>query len=294
MKTNRIVILRFLFGILIATGWIPGSPAATLEGNWNLQTDVEGAVYSTVAIDGSGKVAFSASYPYEYADQPYIFDVDHVGTYQILADNQITYQGIGNGVARDTNGTVTVTLIVTGTGMISDDGNMVAGVWVNTEEYHTPAGTIMDEDGTPYTLTKEGYEPAEPEEELPGVWEIHIQGENIDWTGQVTLYANGSILGEYSTGLEGVAPVVMSGFYTYSETKQFEFSYTTQPVEIPVVGETSFTLSGSGTGNEENTQIAGTWSFTVAVSDRIDKTFTGTFVLTKIENARVGEWILFE
>ena len=52
-------------------------------------------------------------------------------------------------------------------------------------------------------------------------------------------------------------------------------------------------ISGEGQGNDDDTHIAGTWAFTVQVTDQMSRTFEGTFELTKIEASGIQDfWVL--
>lgn len=105
------------------------------------------------------------------------------------------------------------------------------------------------------------------------------------------LNPNGSLLGEYSAE-QDLPAVPMAGFFTYSETKEFDLSYTTT-TELPVVGETTFMVTGTGQGNDDNTHITGVWTITVDVSNLVTKTFEGTFALKKLEETDVMGWWMF-
>lgn len=295
MKENRVFsayvyvfIVAFLFFALSSNAQVE-----SLEGRWVISAGVERAEYSVLEIDSKGNATFTESYPYSIDDQEYIFDVNHTGKFTYSEDRQFAYAGVGLGEARESGGTVRVRLQVVAGGMGSADDNILVGVWANTEIYTTPEGQVEDDDGLPLTLTREGYDPGSPGEEIAGTWEITLQGENIDWTGQVTLNPDGTMLGSYiPEGSLSEVPIPLAGFFSYSETNQFEFSYTTT-AELPVVGETTFTLSGQGQGNDDNTQITGTWAFTVQVTELNSRTFEGTFELDKIEDSDVPYWVLF-
>lgn len=269
------------------------SQVSKMEGVWILDTDVPGAEYAPLSIDNQGNVTFSESYPYPIGEVEYIFDVAHTGKVNSfnVETNDFLYSGVGTGPARDTNGSITVRLDVTANGVLSSDNNMIAGVWYNLETYTTPQGSFLDEDGYPYTLIRQGYVPAESYEAVEGVWQITFTGQNLSWTGEVALAANGLMKGDYST-LPEMPEIPLAGLYTYNEeTKEFTFAYTTTTT-LPVVGETKVKVEGTGQGNEDNTLITGTWTITVIVKGR-STTFNGTFEFKKIESSSVPEWTMY-
>ena len=285
-----VVVLGCLFVLPSAWGQV-----SILEGNWNLTTDVEGATYGTVAINSLGVVTYTATFTNEFEGVTYTFDVAHTGKFVMNEENQLVYAGTASGEARDSNGEITVKLVVSGTGLLSSDGNVMVGVWVNKESYDTPLGTMSDEDGSSFIMVREGYDPGTPGEALAGVWQLHIQGDNIDWTGEVTLNPDGTLMGEYvPADVQNAAALAMAGLFSYSESKEFQVTYTTEPITLPVVGEVTFTFTGSGQGNEDNTYISGIWTFTVDVSDRVSQTFEGTFELTKLSDSDVLEWSMYQ
>jgi|GEM_PF-4925654 hypothetical protein len=266
---------------------------ALLEGAWEIQfTGVENAMYGPVTIDGNGNMSFLEILTYDYEGMAYVFDIEHRGKITYNAEHEFVYLGVGNGVARDTNGAVTVRLDVIANGIGDANNNVVVGGWYNKETYVTPIGVLYDEDGWSFAMTREGYDPGAPGEAVAGVWEITLTSENFSWTGEVTLAADGTMMGEYSSTLSEAA-ALFGGFYSYSEDKTFAFSYSTMTV-LPVVGETTFTVAGEGQGNEENTQITGTWSLTVDITNRLTQTFTGTFELKKIETSGVDGWNVYQ
>lgn len=289
MQFHTLMSLFIIVLFLVPVSWSQNSP---LEGNWIL-TDggVEGGEYSVFEVDNRGNTTFSASYPHVIDNQEYIFDVNHLGKMNVNENDQLVYAGLANGEAQGTDGDIKVRLEVGATGIVSTDNNMIAGVWANSEQYTTPSGTIQDQNSLPFILVRKGFDPGTPGEALAGTWEISIQGENLGWTGQVTLNPDGTMIGEYADS-GNVPSVPLSGFFAYSEDKQFDFSYTTT-TSLPVVGETTFTFSGEGEGNEDNTHIEGVWSFTVEVSGLASKTFNGTFELTKIEETPISNWQVF-
>jgi hypothetical protein len=288
---NRYKCLMWVVcGVLITS--VGYAQDISLEGNWELISGgVEGAEYSTFIVDDRNNVTFSETYPNEYEGVDYIFAVDHTGKFTVSEDGQVGYVGVATGEEINSNGEITAILEVLATGTISDDGNMIAGFWYNKEHYQTPEGDLEDEDGLPFVLIREGYDPGTPGEAIAGVWELTIEGDNISWTGQTTLDPNGSMIGEYAS-IGDLPAVPLAGFYSYSEDKEFEFEYTTS-TSLPIVGETTFTVYGEGQGNEDNTEIAGTWVITVEVSVIATRTFEGTFVLKKVEETPVSNWTIF-
>ncbi len=262
-----------------------------LEGNWITDAGIEGVEYGVLKIDSKGNVSGSETHTYTIDGTDTIFDVEHTGKITVNEDDQYVYAGIGIGTARDSNGTIRVRLQVAGSGMVSVDDNMLAGFWVSVETYITPDGEIHSEGGYPMTLIREGYDPGTPGEAIAGTWKISIQGENLGWTGEVTLNPDGTMAGEYTSDAN-LPSVPLSGFFSYSEDHHFECTYTTT-TELPTVGETTFTLSCEGQGNEDNTYITGTWSFEVDVTDFLSMTFDGTFDLTKIEETGIHDWNLY-
>ncbi len=294
LNKRNAFLMMVCAGILISLSPV-WAQVDQLEGDWNLETDIEGGEQSIVTISNNGNTVFSETYPYIIGETEYIFDVGHTGKFTALADGQLLYTGVGNGTALDADGAISVKLVVTGSGMISDDANMVVGVWKNLETYTTPDGNISDSDGKSFILTRDGFDPGTPGAALAGVWEITLTGANIDWTGEVTMNPDGTLMGNYApTGSSNAQMLALAGLFSYSQQKEFDFTYTTEPVELPIVGETTFTLSGTGQGNDDNTHIAGTWEFTVDVSNLVSKTFSGTYEMTKLADAGLDNWALFE
>jgi len=294
LNKRNVFLMTVCAGILISLPPV-WAQVEQLEGDWNLETDIEGAEQSIVTINNNGNTVFSETYPYIVGETEYIFDVGHTGWFTALADGQLLYTGVGNGEALESNGDINVKLAVTGSGMISDDANMVVGVWKNLETYTTPDGVMNDSDGKSFILTRDGFDPGTPGQALAGVWDITLTGANIDWTGQVTMNQDGTLMGNYApTGSSTTQMLALAGLFSYSQEKEFDFTYTTEPVELPIVGEATFTLTGTGQGNDDNTHIEGTWEFTVDVSNLVSKTFSGTYEMTKLEDAGLDNWDLFE
>jgi hypothetical protein len=277
LNKRNVFLMTVCAGILICLPPV-WAQVEQLEGDWNLETDIEGGEQSIVTISNNGNTVFSETYPYIVGETEYIFDVGHTGRFTALADGQLLYTGVGNGEALDANGDITVKLAVTGSGMISDDANMVVGVWKNLETYTTPDGVINDSDGKSFILTRDGFDPGTPGQALAGLWEITLIGANIDWTGQVTMNPDGTLMGNYApTGSSTTQMLALAGLFSYSQEKEFDF-----------------TLTGTGQGNDDNTHIEGTWEFTVDVSNLVSKTFSGTYEMTKLEDAGLDNWDLFE
>ena len=161
-KMNFIVVVGLL---VILCSFNSFAQVERMEGVWELSTEVPEAEYGPVTIDASGNSQFTETYPYEIGGQEYLIDVEHVGVVTFRNQEEYDYVGTANGFARDTEESIKVFLDVTGNGLLSSDGNMAVGVWMNTEEYTTPTGTYPDYDGSPYVLVRQGYDPGTPEEE---------------------------------------------------------------------------------------------------------------------------------
>ncbi len=261
----------------------------SLQGTWNIEiSSLEDATFSPVEVDAEGNVFFTETLYDSFEGEDYIFDIEHRGKISTNTGQEFIYLGVANGAARDTNETITVHLEAMASGVISPDNNMIVGVWYNRITIVTPEGQFTDEANFSFLLTREGYDPGTPGAALAGVWEITLTSENFEWTGEVTLDPEGTIMGEYSSSIsEMIAP--LAGIFSYSEDKTFDVSYTTSTI-LPVVGETTFVLEGEGEGNEDNTLITGTWTVTVQISNQLTRTFTGTFELKKVEQSGFSYW----
>lgn len=279
----------FLLASLVFTA-AATAQVGSLEGTWNIEPTSEGVEYSPVTVDNQGNASFSETYTYTAGATESIFDVEHTGKFTYV-NQEFVYLGIGVGVARDSNGGVQVRFEVAAYGIGSDDNNMLVGVWVSQETYTTPEGQFLDEEECTLIMTREGYDPGTPGQAVAGVWEVHLTGENIDWTGEVTLDPEGTMTGELAA--QSGLPVPVAGLFSYSEAKAFDFTYSTT-TELPVVGEATVTVSGQGQGNGDNSQISGTWLISVEVSTLVTKTFAGTFELTKVAESSVAEWCLLD
>ena len=262
-----------------------------LQGKWTISTDVSGAEFSPAVIDSQGNATFSQTLTAEMGDKTYIFDVQHSGKVTYSTSRDFVYTGTGSGTARDTNGTVKVQIQVTATGMGDNTNNIIMGLWTDKEQYTTPQGTLNDEEDCTFTMVKEGYDPGTPGDAVAGVWQITLTGENISWTGQVTMNPNGTLAGEYTT-TTGMPPIPLAGFYTYDpNSKAVTFNYTTMAT-LPVLGEMQVTVSGTGKANSDLTQISGTWSIAVTVKAR-SYNFKGTYEMKKLANTAINDWSLF-
>ncbi|HPO07431.1 MAG TPA: hypothetical protein PLZ55_02085 [bacterium] len=291
MKMHRLCFS--MAGILVVFGClgVASAQVSLLQGAWIVDDGIDGTEFGPATINAIGVMSFAEVST--YADEEigtYVFDITYNGMITYGTDRKFAYGGIGVGVARNTGGTVQVHFDVVAAGIGSTDNNMLAGVWTSPGTLTTPQGQFDVAISRPILLIREGYDPGNPGEDLAGTWSITITGANFEWSGEITLNPDGTMMGETGAGL--VPPVPLAGFFTYSETKQFNFTYTTTQT-LPVLGETTFTLTGQGQGNEDNTEINGTWSFTVQVTDRQSQTFEGTFSLVKIADSSVGYWDLY-
>jgi hypothetical protein len=287
--------LSFMWAVIAFFGLcgVASSQVENLEGEWNIETSTENAEFSLITIDNKGNAAFTEHYTYKYMGDDYLFNVNHTGKFLFQDEFQAVYAGLGMGESTNTGNTVVLQMESGGTGLVSTDFNQIVGVWVNKETYQTAEGQLDDEDSASYVMTRVGYEPGTPGELVAGIWKITITGQNIDWTGTIELDPDGTLAGEYAP--EGVPETawVLAGLYRYSEQQEFNFTYTTEPVELPLVGETTFFLSGTGQGNDDHTQIEGTWSITVKVSNLVTRTFEGTFLMVRLDETLVTDWFLF-
>ena len=288
-QTTRFFMI--VWALLLSFSTTVQGQVSYLQGKWIITTDVSGAEFSSAEIDSQGNAVFTQTLTAEMENKTYIFDIQHTGKVTYSTSRDFVYTGTGSGTARDTNGTVKVQIQVVATGMGDNTNNMVMGLWTDKEQYITPQGTLNDEEECTFTMVKEGYDPGTPGQAVAGIWQITLTGENISWTGQVTMNPNGTLAGEYSSST-GMPPVPLAGFYTYDpNTKAITFNYTTMAT-LPVIGELQVTVSGTGKANPDLTQIAGTWSITVVVKGR-SYNFKGTYEMKKLPNTPIQDWSLF-
>ncbi|MFH1742758.1 MAG: hypothetical protein ABIH23_27445 [bacterium] len=288
MKGSFFVSIGVLFLVFCMVSGAPvEAQVSQLEGAWVIEDGTDGTEFSPATINTLGRMTFTEVFSYRIGEQDYVFDINYTGQVTYNESKEFAFVGIGIGMARESNGTVTARIEAAATGIGSADNVVLTGIWLDSRTFTTPDGETPAQTVRPVILVREGADIPTPGAVLAGTWQITLTSTNFEWSGEVTLNPDGSMLGEYSS-LSG-ALVPLAGLFTYSETKEFSLTYTTT-TELPVLGETTFTLSGEGQGNEDNTEISGTRSFTVQVTDRTTQTFEGTFVLKKIASSGVLSW----
>jgi hypothetical protein len=283
--TFRIALLALA---VLALAFGAHADVADIAGAWIIDDSADGTEFSTATIDEQGGVTFTEVYRTDYKGEEYVFDITHTGTFATPSADAFTYSGTGTGTARESGGTITVQFVTTASGSISPDKNLMAGYWAQQETYDSPQGQVTDQDDAPLLMTRADHDPGTPGAEVEGVWLITLSGENVDWSGQVTLNDNGTMTG-YLDIAEDTVP--LAGLFTYSESNEMEFVYTTT-LALPIVGERTFSLEAEGQGNESNTEITGTWAFSVTVSGNIKRNFSGSFKMTKVSIPKSNSWLL--
>ncbi|MBN1515610.1 hypothetical protein JXA32_03470 [Candidatus Sumerlaeota bacterium] len=251
----------------------------------------DGTTFEQCTIDSSGNATFteyydtSMDYPYDYT-----MTVTHAGVFTYDTNRRFTYTGTGAGVAQeDPLATCIFNVSAEGTG--SEDHNQLAGYWSDTEQYYYN-GSLMgsDVDASQVVMTRVSYIPPEESPEIVGTYLITIYGENFSWSGEVTMNPDGTMTG-YISKVGDDAP--LAGLYEYDDASNtLTFEYTSS-MDLPIVGERVFVFEATGTSNDANTVVTGTWSITLTARE-----FNGTFTMVKsgkqIPNTRASGWILYD
>jgi len=286
---RKVTVMRVSLVVLLALCSAgPGlAQVQQIEGQWNIQAQGVESEFTPVTIQRIGTATFAETAAFVIESQAIDGTVNYTGKFIYNEDRTFVYAGMGLGTGTADGQSAGIRMEVAIGGIGSTDNNMLAGVWGSKETFTVGGSDLSSERSFPVFFIRDGYDPGAPGEALAGTWQITLTSERYSWTGQVTLNPDGSMLGEYAPA--AAPPIPLAGFFSYSDTKEFSFEYTTD-VDVPVVGTTTITLTGNGQGDENNTKITGIWSFTVEVSGRQPQTFEGTFVLTKLVTADAGPW----
>lgn len=271
--------------ILAGNAFAEDSP---LAGTWTITNATGSAVMSPVKIDATGNAQFTEKFTHAVEGKTYTFTATHFGQMKLNAQGQLLYVGMASGTAAE-NPKVRVREEVFAIGQVSYDTNAIAGVWMATYTYVKDSKSYNDEVGYPFLMVREGTQPANLVDMISGTWNLDVQGDYVDWSGDVEIKPDGSILGKY-TNIDGFPKFPIVGFLPYAKDHQFQFEYVTT-VEIARVGETTIALECVGTGNEDNTVITGTYKASVSLkTGGMTYTTEGNFTMTKIEAWVAPKW----
>ncbi len=262
-----------------------------IEGQWNIEAQGVDSEFTPVTIQRIGTATFGETATFTIDDTDVAGTANHTGKFIYNEDRSFVYAGMGLGTGTSDGQSANIRMEVAIAGVGSTDNNMLAGVWGSKETFTIGADSLTSERSFPIFFIREGYDPGTPGEAIAGTWQITLSSDRYSWTGQVTLNPDGSMLGEYAPA--AAPPIPLAGFFSYSETKEFSFKYSTD-VEVPLVGTTTIALAGEGHGNEDDTKITGTWTFTVEATGHQTQTFEGTFVLTKLATSHAEPWLMYE
>jgi len=284
---HKLTALVFTTAIVILAGnaFAENSP---LAGTWTITNATGSAVMSPIAIDAAGNAQFTEKFSHVVEGKTYTFTATHFGQMKLNGENQLLYMGMASGTAAE-NPKIRVREEVFAIGQVSFDNNAVVGVWMAAYTYVSGPKSYNDEAGYPFMMVRNGAELNNLVDMISGTWKLDVQGDYVDWSGDVEVKPDGSILGKY-TKMDGFPKFPIVGFLPYAEDHQFQFDYVTT-VEIARVGETTIALECTGTGNEDNTVITGTYKACVSLkTGGVTYTTEGNFTMTKIEDWEAPKW----
>ena len=259
------IVLFGIFGFISAEAQVE-----KLEGTWKLTTFVEGSQFSEFIISPDAIATCTETLQHVVNKNPYSFRVLEKGKVQVNDASMFLYAGGGTASATEEKSIRVITAIIA-SGVISPASNIIAGIWSGNQVYSDKISTaeIYYATPAPFLLVQNGIAPVLPGkivQDIAGDWDFAMTGGNfgLTWNGMVTLNTSGAIIGFlFDSGIIKGREFPGGGYFTISPDGTFSFKFTTFAT-IPKIGDKEVTISGSGKIQDNNTQISGTITLSVA------------------------------
>lgn len=271
-----------------------------IAGDWVVQFLDDSFFIHDFSIQNQGSTTFTESFQETIDGQALNFSVQTAGVSQFNATRQFVFAGAGAGVADESRNYRAVTTVAA-TGFGSQDSNLIAGVWIESQIVNMGISPVLVNEASPvpFVMKREGSIPVFTTDGLYGTWSLTMNDESlvIDWDGMLELTREGVFIGRLLSHISG-GDIPLGGLFEVDgDTITFHYAAS---VELSTFGMVTVIVDGLGTINEDHTAIDGEFTVTVA-RDASDVTpqqvqmgvFNGAFSMEKQAQSNVSNWQLF-